>query len=84
LATRTVIVAEKPGVRYRCRVCGKITAGRLPVNPHNHRERGDGTFHFPRLHKGSDGQICDGCYEEADCVEAEALKFNRTPHTPLF
>lgn len=54
--------------RFQCVVCGKITAGRVPVSFTNHRERGDGTFRYPRRHKGPDGQPCPGNIEEAEWV----------------
>jgi hypothetical protein len=57
--------------RFKCVVCGKLTAGRLPVNPHNHRERGDGTFWYPRRHKGKDGEPCPGNIEEAQIIEVK-------------
>lgn len=55
-------------IRFRCVVCGKETAGRIPVNPHNHRERGDGTLRYPRKH-ANNGEVCRGCYIEADWVQ---------------
>jgi len=53
---------------WRCKVCGKVTAGRLPRAG---RHVGDGTFMFPRRHKGSDGQPCRGNIQEAEMVEDE-------------
>lgn len=49
--------------RFRCAVCGKPTAGRLPRG-------GDGTFYYPRRHQGPDGKPCEGNYREA-LIEAE-------------
>jgi hypothetical protein len=54
--------------RFRCVVCGKVTAGRLPVNPTNHRERGDGTLWYPRRHKHN-GEPCKGNILEAELVD---------------
>lgn len=61
----------KKVTRFKCPVCGKITAGRLPVNQSRHRERGDGTFYFPRRHNGPDGEPCPGNIEEAIWVDLE-------------
>lgn len=58
---------------FRCVECGKITAGRLPVNPNNHRERGDGTFRFPRRHLVN-GQLCPGVLLEAEWVDVEVTQ----------
>lgn len=67
------LVAEMLEItRFRCVVCGKLTAGRIPVNPHNHREVGDGTFYYPRRHKGLDGKDCPGNIEEAEMVNVPA------------
>lgn len=55
-------------VRYKCSVCGKITRGRLPVSMTNHKERGDGTFYYPRKHWVS-GIVCPGTYQEAEWIE---------------
>lgn len=57
--------------RYKCVVCGKVTAGRLPVNQGRHRERGDGSFYFPRRHAGPDGETCEGVFDEAVPVDVE-------------
>lgn len=50
--------------RWKCRGCGKLTAGRLPKG-------GDGSFMYPRRHDGPDGQPCDGNIDEADPVTVE-------------
>lgn len=55
--------------RYRCVVCGAVTAGRRPVHPHHHRERGDGTLYFPRRHHGPDGEPCVGNTEYAAIID---------------
>lgn len=52
-------------VRFRCVVCGKLTAGRLG---RVYGEIGDGTHRFPRRHK-RDGKPCPGNILEADWVE---------------
>lgn len=59
---------QKTVTRFKCAVCGKVTAGRVPVNPRNHRERGDGTFRYPRKHRGPDGKPCPGNSQEAKWV----------------
>lgn len=51
--------------QFRCTACGKITAGRVPTG-------GDGTFRYPRRHKGPDGATCPGCYTEAEWVTVAA------------
>jgi len=54
-------------LKFKCAHCGKLTAGgRLPRVG---REKGDGTFRFPRRHNGTDGQPCDGNIMEAEWVE---------------
>lgn len=58
---------EYAKTRYKCVECGKLTAGRLPVNPHNHRERGDGTARFPKKHKVN-GKLCLGVFKEAEWI----------------
>lgn len=55
--------------RYKCIVCGKLTAGRIPVSLTNHREKGDLTFIYPRRHKGKDNELCPGSLQEAEWVE---------------
>lgn len=65
---------SKTVTRFRCIVCGRMTAGRVPVDPHNHRRRGDGTVRYPRRHNGPDGELCPGCYEEAEWVDVEVRK----------
>ena len=55
----------KKQVRFQCRVCGHMSAGRKA-------RHGDGTFYYPRKHydKKTD-EICDGCFEEATWVTQE-------------
>jgi hypothetical protein len=53
--------------RFKCVVCGKITAGRMPRDGHG--SPGDGTFLYPRRHKGKDGNPCAGNIEEAEWVD---------------
>ncbi|UTU07738.1 hypothetical protein CcrC1_gp054c [Caulobacter phage C1] len=43
--------------RFKCVVCGKLSAGRLPREG---RHVGDGSERFPRRHKGGDGADCPG------------------------
>lgn len=54
--------------KYKCVVCGKITAGRIPVSLTNHREKGDLTFRYPRRHKVKN-ELCSGSLQEAEWVE---------------
>lgn len=58
----------KQEIRFKCVVCGKVTGGRLPVSFSNHRERGDGSFYYPRRHNGPDGKPCPGNIQEATWV----------------
>jgi len=61
--------------KYKCRRCGKISAGRKPVG-------GDGTFMFPRKHQlsGNVG-LCPGVFEEADPVNNQSIlpSLNKKP-----
>lgn len=58
--------AKKPAAtRFRCVVCGKLTAGRIPRAG---RHAGDTTARFPRRHKGPDGKPCGGNILEAEWV----------------
>ena len=54
--------------RFKCVICGKLTAGKIPVNPSNHREKGDLTVRRPRKHK-LNGGVCPGTYQEAEWVD---------------
>lgn len=47
-------------IRYECRACGKLTAGRRPRG-------GDGSLMFPRRHS-VDGDVCPGSFDEAETV----------------
>jgi hypothetical protein len=47
---------------FECQCCGKITVGRMPKG-------GDGTYYFPRKHKGADGETCEGVYDEGISVQ---------------
>jgi cytochrome c5 len=49
---------------FECQACGKITVGRMP-------KHGDGTFYYPRKHKGEDGNTCEGVYDEAISVQMD-------------
>jgi hypothetical protein len=51
--------------KFKCAVCGKITAGRLPIQ---NKHKGDGSFRFPRRHYVN-GKLCDGVFEEAEWVD---------------
>jgi len=52
--------------RFKCVVCGKVTAGRMPRV--HARHEGDGSARFPRMHK-VDGVLCDGSFMEAEWVD---------------
>jgi len=56
--------------KYKCSSCGKLTSGRLPTK---HRQKGDGSFMFPRRHASIQGDPCPGIYEEATWVDVEIL-----------
>ena len=72
--------APAPGkrwqTRYKCTVCGKLTAGRLPRGPW---EPGDGSFMYPRRHPCPSGERdiqghripCPGIFEEPEWVDVE-------------
>ena len=49
---------------FECQCCGKVTAGRMPKG-------GDGTYYYPRKHKGDDGETCEGVYDEAISVQVD-------------
>jgi hypothetical protein len=58
-----------PGTLYvLCAVCGKATKGgrapRLAFGRSGTGKVGDGTFRYPRRHKGPDGEPCPGNIEE--------------------
>lgn len=66
--------------RFKCVVCGKVTAGRLPrlawnkgTLDHDRRLtfRYDTDFRYPRKHKDASGQTCKGSFMEAEWVEVE-------------
>lgn len=58
-------VSERHRVtRFRCAVCGALTAGRVPRG-------GDGTLRYPRRHS-RDGEPCPGNNIEAERVDVEA------------
>lgn len=54
----------KQRTRFRCVICGKLTAGRMPREG---RHIGDGSARFPRRHK-INGQPCAGNIREAEWV----------------
>lgn len=45
-------------MKFKCAVCNKLTSGRKPKG-------GDGTFYYPRRHKGPDKKPCKGNIQEA-------------------
>jgi hypothetical protein len=51
--------------KVKCRVCGKITAGRLPRAGWI---KGDGTFWYPRRHKVN-GVDCPGNIQEGILID---------------
>ena len=51
--------------RFKCVLCGKITAGRIPRN-------GDKSMRFPRRHNAN-GKPCPGNVEEAKWVEEDEI-----------
>ena len=65
---------RQASIRVRCAICGKTSAGRRPRG-------GDGTFLFPRRHKGPDGEPCDGNVREADWITPTSLS-SMTRSTP--
>jgi len=61
------IGGPKTTTRFRCVVCGKLTAGRIPNRGH-----ADLSFRFPRRHKLRDGHEvfdCPGNIIEAEWVD---------------
>lgn len=63
--------------RFRCVVCGMLSAGKKPVNYYRHREVGDGTFRYPRWHKDPAGNVCMGNFKEAEWVEIDEVEYDR-------
>jgi hypothetical protein len=59
--------AMKCQTRFRCVVCGKLTAGRMPREG---REVGDTTARFPRRHHHN-GRPCPGNIQLAAWVDVE-------------
>lgn len=59
--------------RFRCVVCGKLTAGRLPRDGRHFP--GDGSERWPRRHKGANGQLCDGVWQLAEWVDVDDSRF---------
>ena len=57
-----------PGTYFRCVVCGKLTAGRLPREGRHHP--GDGSVMFPRRHS-THGYPCPGNVRLATWVEVD-------------
>jgi hypothetical protein len=54
--------------RFRCRVCGKLTAGRMPREG---RASGDTSERWPRRHAVA-GRVCEGVYHLAEWVDVPA------------
>lgn len=50
--------------RFRCVVCGKFTAGKVPP-------AGDLSERFPRRHKSEYGDPCPGVYQFAEWVDVD-------------
>jgi hypothetical protein len=61
---------KRPGTRFQCPECGKLTSGRLPRDG---RHVGDGTVRYPRRHK-VDGKPCPGNIMEAVWVDIKAKR----------
>lgn len=57
--------------RFRCVVCGKLTAGRIGRATDPPYERGDTSHRFPRRHNGKDGKDCPGNVESAQWVDVD-------------
>ena len=51
--------------RFRCVVCGKVTAGRIGQDG---GFRGDGSHRYPRKHR-VDGEVCPGVVQDAEWVD---------------
>ena len=49
---------------FKCTECGKLTAGRVPKD-------GDRTFRHPRKHYDKNGDVCSGCYQEAEWIDVK-------------
>ena len=59
---------REPITRFRCIMCGHLSAGRI-----RGRGRGDGSFRYPRRHL-VDGSVCAGMLREAEWVEVEIFR----------
>jgi hypothetical protein len=62
--------AGRPVTRFRCVVCGKLTAGRIP--PPDGSCQADRSERFPRRHKATGGAPCKGNLELAEWVTEAA------------
>lgn len=58
--------------RFRCVVCGKVTAGRMPRDERG--RSGDTTARYPRRHKDEYGRNCPGSLRHAEWVETEDIQ----------
>lgn len=57
--------------RFKCVVCGKLTAGRMPRDSSG--RPGDSTVRYPRRHK-HDGAPCKGNIYEAEWLDVPNAK----------
>lgn len=55
---------QETRTRFRCSVCGKLTAGRMP-------KKGDTSARFPRRHYEQNGRLCPGVFRDAEWVDVE-------------
>lgn len=55
-----------PRLKFKCPVCGKLTAGRIPKG-------GDGSFYYPRRHNFG-ASPCPGNIQEAEWVDYDTGK----------
>ena len=53
--------------RFRCSVCGRLTAGKVPNS--DGRYAADKSERYPRMHRRPFGEPCPGVYEFAEWVE---------------
>lgn len=60
------IVSEIPKMvtRFKCVICGKLTAGKIPPD-------GDLSERYPRRHGSKYGNPCPGCFQFAKWVDVE-------------
>lgn len=58
----------KPVTRFKCTVCGKLTAGKMP-NPGAGWGPADTSARFPRKHRDKKGKVCKGVYRFAEWID---------------